>query len=139
MATAKSAWIRRRGTSMADHRSIDKDVVQVIIRDGMPFTDDGHGGQHRSTVAELVAQITDLQIANGLLQNQVKDLRGDLNIERLHRDAKLCSECPRAPEFERLRAALQHLDEAANDFSRGLIRQTELLQLIHTKAEPSAT
>lgn len=30
------------------------------------------------------------------MEREVEGLRGDLNIARLQRDAKLCSECPRA-------------------------------------------
>lgn len=35
---------------------------------------------------------------------EIERLHGDLNIARLERDAKLCSQCPRTPELERLRA-----------------------------------
>lgn len=40
------------------------------------------------------------------LEDSVREresLRGDLNIARLERDAKLCSECPRIPAYEALR------------------------------------
>ena len=43
--------------------------------------------------------------------DEIARLRGDLNIARLQRDAKLCSQCPRTPELERLRALLKQCEE----------------------------
>jgi len=43
----------------------------VVIRDGMPFTEDDRG-THRSTVAELVAEIQRLRAELEVAQKQVQ-------------------------------------------------------------------
>lgn len=56
------------------------------------------------------------------------ELRGDLNIARLERDAKLCSECPRTAELSALRIAHDALKLRAE-------RGRELLGLLYDKWE----
>jgi hypothetical protein len=44
-------------------------------------------------------------------QKRIAELEGDLNITRLQRDAKLCSQCPRTPRLAELEAENAKLRE----------------------------
>lgn len=60
------------------------------------------GEQYRHAamaMTELIAARTTI----AALRKEVATLHGDLNIARLQRDAKLCSECPRVAEVDELR------------------------------------
>ncbi len=68
---------------------------------------------HDQFVEWATPQIThygEMKLEIERLQREVESLRGDLNIARLQRDAKLCSECPRTAEVESLRADVGRLD-----------------------------
>jgi len=76
----------------------------------------------RSENAEFSAEIVELQrtrekcCGNALeqlatLRAELAQVKGDLNIARLERDAKLCSQCPRAPELAQVREENKRLKQ----------------------------
>jgi hypothetical protein len=52
---------------------------------------------------------------------RIAELEGDLNVTRLQRDAKLCSECPRTNELSKLQAELARAREAYDLIHLGML------------------